>query len=225
MGNVVGPRESMGDVEGASCGISEFEHCFAASLQDASPGVTPEPLVGYTPSVGPPTTSRRSSADTINEPLTGRLVTVHMLEAEIVLRETVGVREQTVTGIPYAAIRRLTWDHAQSSLKLGHAPIASPEDGGADGDKRDPDDVFISIRVENSLELEDELKQRVKAEAKRAVAAGENASSTPASVYLGIFAGFTKPKPFQRKRPNLSYAVPEGDLPTLKVGALSQYCR
>lgn len=220
MGNViVGTRESVRGVDGGvSCGISEFEHCFAASLEDASPGVTPEPLEGYAPSMSPPSMSRRSSADTVNEPLTGRLVVVHMLETEIVLRETFGVREQTVTSIPYAAIRRLTWDHSQSSLKVGYASIASPEDGEViDGDECDPDEVYISIRVENSLELEDELKQRARGEAKRAAAAGESAPSNPASVYLGIFAGFTKPKPFQRKRPNLSYAVPEGKLPTLKV--------
>lgn len=84
--------------------------------------------------------------------------------------------------------------------------------------------VFISVRVENSIDLEDELKQRAKAEAVRARKAGRAAKAGPTSVYLGMFAGFTKPKPFQRKRPNLSFTVPEGKLPMLKVNFLAPVC-
>ena len=36
----------------------------------------------------------------------------------------------------------------------------------------------------------------------------------PSSMYMGMFAGATKPKPFQRKRPNQSN-LPAGKLPTL----------
>lgn len=222
MGNAIGGRESIDDE--AIGGISDFEHCFAASLEDASPGTAPPPLAGYTPSAGPPPTVRRGSVDTINEPLKGRLVMVHMMEAELVLRETVGVAEQTIVSIPYKAIRRLTWDHSQSGLKVGHAPSDGPVDGTSDLEP-DPDGVYISIRVHNSLELEDELKQRAKGEATRAADAGEKAPATPASVYLGMFAGFTKPKPFQRKRPNLSFTVAEGKLPTLKVGFAHEILR
>lgn len=218
MGNVVlGGRESIDDE--AAAGIAEFEHCFAASLEDASPGIVPQPLAGYTPSTGPPPTSRRGSAETIKEPLVGRLVVVHMMPTELVLRETVGVAEQTITSIPYAAIRRLTWDHSQSGVKVGHAPEKGSKHEGGGGEVSDADDLFVSLRVENSVELEDELKQREKAEARRVARSGQKSSSTPpASVYLGMFAGFTKPKPFQRKRPNLSFGVPEGQLPSLKVG-------
>ena len=38
----------------------------------------------------------------------------------------------------------------------------------------------------------------------------------PSTMYVGIFAGATKPKPFQRKRPNLS-RLPAGKLPSLQV--------
>ena len=79
-------------------------------------------------------------------------------------------------------------------------------------------DVFLSFRVENSIDLEDELKRRASAEAERTSAAGQRTPSAPASIYLGMFASSTKPKPFQRKRPNLSFTVPEGELPSLKVG-------
>ncbi|CAM9197034.1 unnamed protein product, partial [Discosporangium mesarthrocarpum] len=101
----------------------------------------------------------------------------------------------------------LTWDHARSSLKVGF--------GERTGEGSDPDDIFVSFHVENSLELELELKLRAKAEILRATSRGES-SDPPASVYLGMFAGPTKPRPFQRKRPNLSPCVPEGVLPPLK---------
>ena len=225
MGNIVGGRESIGD-NAAADGISEFEHCFAASLEDASPGVVPEPLAGYISSAGPPPTMRRSSVDTISEPLTGRLMTVHMMETELVVKEAVGVSERTVTCIPYAAIRQLTWDHSQSALKVDHTPSAWRVEGGCIGDGADGrganvgvgGDVFLSFRVENSIDLEDELKRRASAEAERTSAAGQRTPSAPASIYLGMFASSTKPKPFQRKRPNLSFTVPEGELPSLKVG-------
>lgn len=281
MGNVVGSgggRARIGGDDDAPDNISEFEHSFAASLEDATPGVIPEPLAGYTPSPGPPPTRRRGSVDTISEPLKGRLMTVHMMATELVVKEVVGVSERTVACIPYAAIRQLTWDHSQSALKLDHTPSSalvadSPEGGrgtsnleggggdgasvgnnpkgaypgeGVVGDEADgrginaggggdcaddravrlgKDDVFLSFRVENSIDLEDELGRRACAESKgTAKATGEgggesaSASSTPASVYLGMFASFTKPKPFQRKRPNLSCTVLEGELPSLKVG-------
>ncbi|CAM9137079.1 unnamed protein product [Hapterophycus canaliculatus] len=224
MGNViVGGRQSIGDdVEGV---ISDFEHSFAASCEDATDGLLPPPLPGYTPSMGPPPTRRRGSKDTINEPLKGRLVTVHMLEREFLLKEAVGVVEQTVLRIPYSSIRVLTWDHATSSLKVEHLTIAVAEiedsteaervlDDRADSSHQDV--VFISVRVENSIDLEDELKQRARAEAVSARRAGQTPQASPTSVYLGMFAGFTKPKPFQRKRPNLSFTVPEGKLPTLQ---------
>lgn len=232
MGNViVGGRQSIGDdVEDE---ISDFEHCFAASCEDATDGLLPPPLPGYTPSIGPPPTTRRGSKDTINEPLKGRLVTVHMLEREFLLKEAVGVVEQTVLRISYSSIQVLTWDHATSSLKVDHVATAvaddehlAEEERGLDDrtDSSQPDLVFISVRVENSIDLEDELKQRARAEAVSARRAGRTPKAAPTSVYLGMFAGFTKPKPFQRKRPNLSFTVPEGKLPTLQVGKSISRC-
>ena len=234
MGNSVG-RESIAD-DVLDCGISDFEHCFPASVDDATSHILPAPLPGYTPSPGPPSTTRRGSKDPINEPLTGRLVTVHMMETELLMKEAVGVVEQTVLRIPYGSIRVLTWDHATSSLKVDHettaeaaaaAAVTTKHGGGVvdgESDSSRHELVFISVRVENSIDLEDELKQRAKAEALRARRAGRAPKAGPTSVYLGMFAGFTKPKPFQRKRPNLSFTVPEGKLPALKVNLSSPFC-
>lgn len=199
--------------------ISEFDHDFSASLEDCSPGILPKPLPGYVPSTGPPRTISSRVLKLTNEPLTGRLVKVHMLGNEIVLQETTGLKDQTLTRIPYAAIRRLTWDHSQSSLKVGYAPSIPEAEADSESVVSDPDDVFVTIRVENSLELEEELKQRGMAEIRRTSIAGLGRPALPSAVYLGMFAGVTKPKPFQRKRPNLSLAVPEGQLPSLQVSA------
>lgn len=220
----------------SGCSISEFEHTFPASLEDASSGTIPEPLaISTPPSTGPPdphTPSRPpGSSDTnIDQPISGRLITAHMLETELVLREMVGLIEENLATIPYSSIRRLTWDHSRSSVKVGHGPVAVPpglssddesdshvEDGSRSGD---PDALFVTIRVENSLQLEDELKQRARAEARRARFLGQEQIPRPSSIYLGVFAGYTKPKPFQRRRPNLSFTVPDGELPSLKVRLL-----
>lgn len=232
MGNaILSTRESISDDALDVGGISDFEHCFSASIEDATANLLPAPLPGYTPAAGLPSSSRRDSKDTIHEPLTGRLVQVHMMETELLLKEAVGVAEQTVLRVPYVSIRVLTWDHAASSLKVDHeeavktsaAAEASKKEGrkaAANNEAAGPNSpgrVFVSFRVENSIDLEDELKQRAKAEAFRARNDRREPQASPTSVYLGMFAGFTKPKPFQRKRPNLSFTVPEGKLPTLKV--------
>ena len=42
-------------------------------------------------------------------------------------------------------------------------------------------------------------------------AAAAAGASVPAFHYIGLFAGGTKPKPFQRRRANLSAIVPDGE--------------
>ena len=46
--------------------------------------------------------------------------------------------------------------------------------------------------------------------------------SVPGFHYIGLFAGGTKPKPFQRRRANLSADVPDGE-PTIAAFAYSAY--
>ena len=62
----------------------------------------------------------------------------------------------------------------------------------------------------NSVEFEGELKLRFNG----AAANSNKQVKIPSPMYIGMFAGATKPKPFQRKRPNLSQ-LPAGKLPTL----------
>ena len=86
----------------------------------------------------------------------------------------------------------MSWDHANSEVKL--------ELGNHDD--------FTILTLNNSVEFERELRARF------AQIAGPS-FRIPSPMYVGIFAGPNKPKPFQRKRPNLSN-LPQGKLPPLK---------
>ena len=70
-------------------------------------------------------------------------------------------------------------------------------------------DAYVIFAMANSIELEGEIKLRLSA-----AAATNRSIKIPQSMYIGMFAGATKPKPFQRKRPNLS-KLPAGRLPSL----------
>lgn len=65
-------------------------------------------------------------------------------------------------------------------------------------------DGFVIFKMANTIELEGELKLRTSAPG----------MFPPPVMYVGMFAGESKPKPFQRKRPNLS-KLPVGKLPGL----------
>lgn len=89
-----------------------------------------------------------------------------------------------VLRLPYGEIKLILWDHQHSSVKI-----------------RARNNEFVIICIENSLELEQELTKRF------AEAIDHHAltmSLVPSFSYLGMFAGPTKPKPFERKRANLT---------------------
>lgn len=65
------------------------------------------------------------------------------------------------------------------------------------------------MTMANSIEFEFELKLRL-----ASMLAITRGSRMPSTMYVGMFAGADKPKPFQRKRPNIS-RLPPGKLPTL----------
>ena len=65
----------------------------------------------------------------------------------------------------------------------------------ADGES----DSFIILVLLNSVEFEQELNLRF-----TGVFHSSPEFRVPQFMYLGMFAGATKPKPFQRKRPNIS---------------------
>jgi hypothetical protein len=106
-------------------------------------------------------------------------------------------------------ISGLWWDHANSEVKIevrfgSHHGKTAPSETGSDTEEQ-----FIILTMAISVELEGELKLRL-----AGLAASTRGIKVPPSMYVGIFAGDTKPKPFQRKRPNLS------DLPTSKLPPL-----
>ncbi len=70
---------------------------------------------------------------------------------------------------------------------------------------------FVIIQVPTSVELEYEIKQRF-----RTLSHETPTLKIPSFMYVGMFTGATKPKPFQRKRPNLS-KVPADKLPLLSA--------
>lgn len=91
----------------------------------------------------------------------------------------------------------LGFDHGNSEAKL---TLASD------------DTTYIIFTLLNSIEFEGELKLRF-----GVFASSINRSfKTPTPTYMGMFAGATKPKPFQRKRPNQSH-LPAGKLPSLQT--------
>lgn len=88
------------------------------------------------------------------------------------------------------------WDHSLCHVKFSVSPpnFEHPE--------------YIILHVPMSVELESELQQRFR------TLASDSGVSIPPFTYVGMFAGETKPKPFQRKRPNIS-KIPSGKLPPL----------
>lgn len=79
----------------------------------------------------------------------------------------------------YEQINAVTWDHANSEVKVE----LETEEGG------EPN--FFILTMENTIEFEGELKLRFSSNAR---------ARPPSTMYIGMFAGATKPRPFQRKR-------------------------
>ena len=74
--------------------------------------------------------------------------------------------------------------------------------------------ISVILKYENSLEIENEIKMRFKGIQRQAQSQGRSAPRMPPFEYVGMYAGPTKPKPFQRKRANLSTRA-QGKLPSL----------
>jgi hypothetical protein len=109
------------------------------------------------------------------------------------------IEEEELSGtkeldVLYEQITAVTWDHANSEVKV--------ELEAEEGD----DANFFILTMENSIEFEGELKLRF---------SSNRTARPPSTMYIGMFAGSTKPRPFQRKRPNLS-KLPSGKLPSLQ---------
>ena len=102
--------------------------------------------------------------------------------------------------ISYGLITGISWDHGNSEVKLD---LTKSEE---DDENTNP---YVILTLANSVEFEGEVKLRL-----NGFAAANKGAKVPSPMYVGMFAGATKPKPFQRKRPNLS-KLPSGKLPPL----------
>jgi hypothetical protein len=95
-------------------------------------------------------------------------------------------------------ITSLSWDHANSQVKI--------EFKSGDGSLN-----YVILTLLNSIEFEAEMKLRL-----AGMVANMPNVKPPSTSYVGVFAGASKPKPFQRQRPNLS-KLSSGKLPSLAV--------
>eukprot|EP01038_Epipyxis_sp_PR26KG_P004272 gene4272-6051_t len=125
-----------------------------------------------------------------------RPISVICKGGELEVVEDVGITARKQASLRYAEIIGISWDHANSEVKLA---IKNSEDT----------ESYLIFTLANSIEFEGELKLRL-----NGVAAANRDFKVPSPMYVGMFAGATKPKPFQRKRPNVSN-LPSGKLPTL----------
>jgi len=113
------------------------------------------------------------------------------------LAEDIGIQATKLVEVSYLWITPsgIAWDHAASEVKITV--------------KVNDVESSIILSLQNSIELESELKLRF-----GSMAAMNPGMKIPYPMYVGMFAGASKPKPFQRKRPNLS-KLPSGKLPAL----------
>jgi hypothetical protein len=121
-----------------------------------------------------------------------RPITLNCKSSSMEVEEEIGITACKKGEIQYSDIKAISWDHGKSEVKFELV-------NGA----------YVIFAMANSIELEGEMKLRLSA-----AAATNRSVKIPQSMYIGMFAGATKPKPFQRKRPNLS-KLPAGRLPSL----------
>eukprot|EP00603_Paraphysomonas_imperforata_P000315 CAMPEP_0114428120 /NCGR_PEP_ID=MMETSP0103-20121206/8751_1 /TAXON_ID=37642 ORGANISM="Paraphysomonas imperforata, Strain PA2" /NCGR_SAMPLE_ID=MMETSP0103 /ASSEMBLY_ACC=CAM_ASM_000201 /LENGTH=958 /DNA_ID=CAMNT_0001597305 /DNA_START=40 /DNA_END=2916 /DNA_ORIENTATION=+ len=102
--------------------------------------------------------------------------------------------------LAYSQITEVGFDHDRCEVKFTMAPN-TPSPGA---DKAESSTVIMGIP--STVEFEHEIKLRFTHQT--------SGMKAPPVTYVGMFAGSTKPKPFQRKRPNIS-TIPTGKLPPL----------
>ena len=174
------------DEEAASTTIGYFDHVFYGTLMRFSPGlkiVLSDGITGSEEDDG----IRRAVSLTCKQ---------DYLEMAEKVGKGVNERERSVLSLHFRDIAKILWDHQQSGIKF-------TTHGGA----------ILSLEVENSLELEQNLSLRFAGAVREQMLEPQ---ATPGYGYLGMFAGPTKPKPFERKRANLTSLI-QGKMPPLAV--------
>lgn len=124
-----------------------------------------------------------------------RPITVVCKANSMDILEDVGISARKHQDIIFSGITGISWDHATSQVKITVT--------------QSQEEHYVIVTLTNSVEFEAELKLRLSA-----AASNNRGMKIPSPMYIGMFAGATKPKPFQRKRPNLSH-LPNGKLPNL----------
>lgn len=114
------------------------------------------------------------------------------------LQDALHASERKKVAISYSEISEIGWDHANSEVKF---IVKRP----------DTEDSNVILSIPSTVEFEHELKLRL-----TGISQSNGGFKMPSFNYVGMFAGSTKPKPFQRKRPNLSN-LPAGKLPKLQI--------
>lgn len=107
------------------------------------------------------------------------------------------IRDRKIVDLKYVQVDEVGFDHSSFEVKLNIKKEAGSEQS------------LVIFSVPDSVEFERELRVRFSSMASRS-----QGVKVPAINYVGMFAGATKPKPFQRKRPNIS-KIPQGKLPPL----------
>lgn len=126
-----------------------------------------------------------------------RAVEIITKGAALEIVENQGVSSRKRMEINYTQISAVGWDHGSSEVKFNLS-------GGVDNEE-----TFIILTLADTIEFEAEMKLRF-----TGFSAISRDFRIPTAMYMGMFAGATKPKPFQRKRPNQSN-LPAGKLPSL----------
>lgn len=192
----------------AAANILFTEHSFEGRLLSSSEGLVPAPSAAAV-----------SASAHVNTNLgtDGRPVTMEVKGVDMIMHDPTGA---TLLHISYPGVRSFVWDHGASSVKVTFAG------GGKDWTKYGASlatapEVFIILKMAVSVELETELRARIRAGMRAAAANAVPGAPTPPLPpefdYIGLFAGATKPRPFQRRRANLSPVVPDGALPSLGI--------
>lgn len=130
--------------------------------------------------------------------------TAEQFELEL---EAVSLADRKKAVLPFLHITEVGFDHDRCQVKftIREGTDASEED------REGHHSSTMILKLPNLVEFEHEIKLRF-----------NNLANSPAGMkmkippvnYVGMFAGSTKPKPFQRKRPNIS-SIPSGKLPPL----------
>ena len=159
------------------------------------------------------------SAHTDNDPKlgSGRIAELTLTQEGVSAVEHTGttmgdMRQRTVLQIKWTDLSEIAWDHQQSQVRFTKPSPSASSPTGAAGQPPPPRPapsccIFL---VGNSIELEGNIKLRLAGLRKKL----GNTIRTPTSLYVGMFAGVTKPKPFQRKRASLT-TDPSEALPPL----------